>query len=808
MKKYAILLILMFHFISQAQEPPPPYDGDFFITYYESNAPNELNNILIGYNVCLESFIRLNPDVDITNIPYGTRLRLPKDEPCYRYVNRDDNPYNDFGIGNGIPNRLRFYENGVWLNEPYLSTDVVYMFSQTPQDIANTYGVCLDALLAENYLLQNDLHDDVVKLMNIIDVFIPDNLPKCDPVIDIIVAPDDYFVIEVKGSFIMNPLAIAQEYGVCPEAIKTEYLDGVRYGFYDSIAPNFIYIPKDEPPCYNEQGQRLTYFDDNNQRLQIPVYSDLLVYITQPYQKLPDIADELGVCLVDLIRINQFPDLPLSFSIELFIPPARPCPDNIEILSLKTYSIPSLHILRNICPEIIAQFNPHLIHHDKESQAIYWRSGAEEEHFILLAETPCYQSHLVSEGTSLYELERELNICFEEFMAYRNDGQFTAFLRFTQFEVTLYIRLDAPPCYDEQGRRLLYPDGVYYYPSLTGWDRHRLPTYSDMRVYHSQMGDSLYDISVQFNVCVRDLLVVNPMLRHLVPQGHPVFIPNVRPCYDEATGKQLIYEDNFGNPLPQPILSEYLVHYGAPIPSYLPYYYNVCLNRIWDANEQADFERLAHYEGYIIPTDRPPCFDDTWEKADYVCYDQPIGNETVYLPNSTMTFDIEGAYCYDIKDPKTVIWYENVPYHLFYKPSWNITQGLVAWCLGVSVDELSVIRQNDTLNQISHAGYYSWLTPLPTRDCYLTNPSILDGKTVHIVTWGDTLSSIGQEYGVPYPLIAWANGLDADNIWLGQKLIIPTGARTEDLVWLLGLWAGWFILAIPIYGRRWVKRHQ
>lgn len=86
---------------------------------------------------------------------------------------------------------------------------------------------------------------------------------------------------------------------------------------------------------------------------------------------------------------------------------------------------------------------------------------------------------------------------------------------------------------------------------------------------------------------------------------------------------------------------------------------------------------------------------------------------------------------------------------------------------------------------------------------YVSNNS---KETIHTVTWDDTLISIGQQYGVPYPLIAWANGLDVnDTIWVGQKLIIPTGARTEDLIWLLGLWAGWFILAIPIYGRRWAK---
>ncbi len=62
------------------------------------------------------------------------------------------------------------------------------------------------------------------------------------------------------------------------------------------------------------------YFDEQNKRLLSPMYSDLPVYITRPNQALHDIAIELDVCLIDLMRVNQFPDLPLSFSIELFIP--------------------------------------------------------------------------------------------------------------------------------------------------------------------------------------------------------------------------------------------------------------------------------------------------------------------------------------------------------------------------------------------------------------------------------------------------------------------------------------------------------
>ncbi len=69
--------------------------------------------------------------------------------------------------------------------------------------------------------------------------------------------------------------------------------------------------------------------------------------------------------------------------------------------------------------------------------------------------------------------------------------------------------------------------------------------------------------------------------------------------------------------------------------------------------------------------------------------------------------------------------------------------------------------------------------------------------------YGENITSIGDKYGVPYPFISVANNLGINNtIWVGQKLIIPIGTWTEDIQWLLGLWAMWILLAIPIYGKR------
>lgn len=829
MRKIIICFVILFSGLVgsvDAQELPPPYtDDDVIITYYETDSPYgpPLDAFLIWHNVCWEAFILLNPTIDITQpIAYGTPLRLPKNQPCYQYDDRGFRIWSEPDSHNnkGVPPRLKFYEKGQWLDEPYYSTDVVYIqrrhrdiqFPSMPsaQQIADLYQVCVDDLLAENYLLQLG---DAYRLNEIgsMDIFIPDDLPSCPATISqgMVEQFDASAYTVIRSGFDM--LQLSQTYHVCPEAFMMDYNAGKRYGITVGSSLQAIYIPKDEPPCYNENGQRLTYFDANNHRLDTPVYSDLPVYITQPDQTLPEIAEEQGVCLVDLLRVNQFADLPLPFSIELFIPPARPCPEDVVPVEMTNTSLPTLSVLTDVCIDTLAQLNPHLnsyLVNSEKTRPVYWRSGFNQPHWILTTQGQCYHQYQSQEGESVYDIERAYNVCYEEFIMYRAD-RYVQFHRNMQSQIIIYIPKDVPTCYNEQGQRLIYANVVFSYFEA---ERGNKPTplgYSDMRVYHSQLSDSLYDISKQFNVCVRDLLMVNPMLRRRVPQGHPVFIPNVRPCYDPDTGKQWIYEDNAGNPLPEPILSEYLVHYGEPVPFYLQYFYNVCLNRILDATAQADFDRLEYYHGYIIPTDRPPCFDKNWQKADYICYDQPIGHERVYQPSTTMTFSVDGEYCYDFKEPNTVIWYQNKPYQAFSRAdrSFAVTQGLVAWCFGASLEDLRAIHQSAAFRQIRPINYYIAITPLPTRDCYLTNPSILDGKLVHTVDEGETLHQIAQKYHIPHILIAWTNELPAPYaVWTGQKLIIPQGIHTEDLLWLAGLATFWLVLITLFYGWRKLKK--
>ncbi|MCL4253230.1 MAG: LysM peptidoglycan-binding domain-containing protein, partial [Anaerolineae bacterium] len=561
------------------------------------------------------------------------------------------------------------------------------------------------------------------------------------------------------------------------------------------------------PPCFNAQGQRLRYYDDANRRLETPVYSDLPVYITEPNQTLQQVATILGVCEVDLFRVNQFPDLPINSRIELFIPPVRPCLDNLSLMEVNRKNIITVSVVTNMCPDELMTLNPHLMN-DTATHPIYAHDELNESHWVIIdaekvQHEPCYIRYNAQDGESVFDIERELNVCFEEFILYEDlePRPFTRIIRGDN--VTIFIPYQAMPCYNAQGQRLYYPDGLYPFrhPSNNIIIQRPPPSYSDATFYQSQPSDTVYDISKKFNVCVHDLLRVNPLIRQHLPQGIPIFIPHVRPCYDEATGKQFIYEDNFGNPLPEPVLSDYLVHYGQPIESHLSYYYNACLNRIRSATRSAEIDRLDHYEGYIIPTDRPPCYnpDNDWQPIEYVCYQHPIGHDTIAQPDIEMTFDAEGAYCYDIQNPQTVIWYENQPYKLFWKAdetlqlnSRAIQRGVLAWCFGVSLDEINNISRNIGFQPIQPSYFYGWIIPMPTRECYLEYPAILDGKMTHTVEYGETLISIAQEYDVPYPMISVANQLWLGNvIWEGQILIIPSAPQTSDLWWLIPLWLFW-----------------
>jgi LysM repeat protein len=774
-------------------------DGDTYILYYEDEYPNRLDFTLLSRNICLEAVLRLNPDLDINDIAYGERLRIPVNEPCYQY---DQSSYGWWNFSDGYPARLKYYENGQWLHEPYYSDEIVYIRAESVEDIASRYNICVDELLAENVLLQDFTAYRAYALISL-DIFIPKDAPPCDPNWTEPTEPVTTTAIEMPANEIA-PLFFVNQYNTCVEDIPRLIWGGYFYVHQPQNPIVTIDIPNDVLPCYNQQGQRLSYYDEMGHRLEEPVYSDLAVYVASPGETMSGIADQMGVCVIDLLRVNNFPDMPLKVAIELFIPPSRPCPDDIEadLVDGEIDYLTHTSLQANICPEDLLPLNPHF----SESTGILnpgnrlfsWNSQNIERWIITPKDAePCYWQYHPSEGDSIFDIERALNICYQEFRR----EQYISFLTIIPHDrVTLYIPHDVQPCYNEDGQRLQY--SITFEHNLKEQLQTPEMQYADMPVYIFRLGDTAYSISLLHNVCVPDLLAANPMLVSRMPTGHPVFIPQTRPCYDEATGMPLIYEDEDGNPLPQPLVSDQLIYYGSQPFGIVSAYYNVCMNRIADAN-RAKLDQESSYLGWIIPTDRPPCYDAYGSPIHYVCYTQPVDFSVDYSQaDPPMSFDIDGTYCYDLAASETIVWNQNKPYQIIqYDDTMLRSRAFTAWCFGVLLEEINAI--NDDPNILSILPFQYRALPLPTRECYIQNPGVLDGYDLHPVVSGDTLVSIARQYDKPYQWIARANDLDEQNtIWAGQMLIIPAGPTLNHLYLFIG---GVISLVTLVIGMRIVK---
>jgi LysM repeat protein len=781
-----LVLLLLPTAIIQAEE-----DADTYLLYYEDEYPDRLDVILLSGNVCLEAVLRLNPDLNMNHITYGERLRLPTDEPCYQYDESMQGWWSWWPYIDGYPPRLKYYENGQWLDEPYYSDAVVYIRTyngpESIEAVASQYNICVDDLLAENVLLQDFAAYRAYALISL-DVFIPEDAPPCDPNWMSPTDPVPTTIVEIPANEIA-PLLFVHEYNICVEDMPRWNWRGYFYAHQPQNPMVTIHIPNDALPCYNEDGQRLSYYDEQGRRLEEPVYSDLAVYIASPGETMLGIADQMDVCLIDLLRVNHFPDMPLRVAIELFIPPPRPCPDDIEVRqvdgAITDMASVSIHI--NICLQDLLPLNPHFSGSTGFLENRPFSSNV--DNWILTPKNaePCYWQYHPSEGDSIFDIERLLNVCYQEFWP---ANPFHFYTIVAHDRVTLHIPFYVQPCYNEEGQRLQSPEMGY----------------ADMPIHIFQLGDTVYSISQQYNVCVRDLLTTNPTLVSALPTGYPVFIPQTRPCYDDATGMPLIYEDGDGNPLPQPLVSDQLIYYGSQPFGLVSSYYNVCMNRIADAN-RAKLDQESSYLGWVIPTDRPPCYDAYGSQIHYVCYTQPVDFSVDYSQvDQPLSLYIDGTYCYNLSKPETIVWHRNKPYQIIrYHDTMLRSRAFTAWCFGVLLEEINAI--NDDPDVLSILPFQSRAIPLLTRECYIQSPGVLDGHELHRVESGETLISIARQYDKPYQWIAHVNDLDGQNtIWAGQMLVIPAGPTLSHLYLLIGGLIGLVVLVIGVL--YWRKRQN
>ncbi|PJF33485.1 MAG: hypothetical protein CUN57_02040, partial [Phototrophicales bacterium] len=143
----------------------------------------------------------------------------------------------------------------------------------------------------------------------------------------------------------------AKTFNICVEEVaKSTSLFNVNRGNEFSFR-----VPNDTPPCYNEDGKRLIYYDEQGKKLDEPLYSDLQVYVSQPGDTMPSIAEKFNVCLIDLLRQNGFLNLSNSLYVEVFIPPSRPCPTDVTATQVTSSTTENISHELNICKDILLE---------------------------------------------------------------------------------------------------------------------------------------------------------------------------------------------------------------------------------------------------------------------------------------------------------------------------------------------------------------------------------------------------------------------------------------------------------------------
>jgi LysM repeat protein len=370
----------------------------------------------------------------------------------------------------------------------------------------------------------------------------------------------------------------------------------------------------------------------------------------------------------------------------------------------------------------------------------------------------------VENDISLYELSRQYNVCMEVIQPLYVGGQGSPFFKRLE-EYTFDIPEQSPACYDNQGNRI-------------GHD--------DREVYATNINESMIDVAKKHGVCVQDLLLANPHLiiwPYVENYSRHVFIPETPPCDFTTVTHVTQPGDNL---------------------QILTYIYNVCFNRIYDAN----IALFTKYEGQTLPVgvtvtipNRPPCYTYKVycggryrEPAEYVCYQEPVDFDKDYTgiepPVSPVPFN-DTETCYTMINGMTVI-FNNQTLKLSKRE--GLPSYMIAACYGITVDALF---EANAINYPPEVKPEGWLVvPNPQRHCEFEDAygyrnwyperhakmGQLDNQGVYTVDYNDTLSSIGRRFGYLPSMIAAENHLEAPYwIYPYQELQMPRMPSLYDI---------------------------
>jgi LysM repeat protein len=566
-----------------------------------------------------------------------------------------------------------------------------------------------------------------------------------------------------------------------------------------------------------------------------------------------DLAQELNICEGLLWYYNNV-DIyePSTETREVFIPlDYQPCYLDGQVLMTQDfndregYYVPAERIeleeatrLRDYAiAEGYCYFDIEPVNRGKSPGYFHYNNAQLEEVYIPEGARRCqYETIDATDADNIVALAYERNVCLESLIDVNH--ALDSWEVFGSDARGIWIPEEAP-CYDENGLRI---------------------GKNDRAVHETSKDDWLYGIAQQYEVCMADLYAANPLLADYPYADLPslVFIPDTPPCSD-------IGEDGY---IQHVMRDGEIYTRNAPSLTYrnVGYIYNVCELELIKANPQMilnwpenpdsaysyELQMPAVGDVLLIPTATRPCYDYDVPMMDighyrhaspyvptrieYVCYAQEIDLNQDYTGHEPAISPVpmqDDSYCYDrLANPVIIL--NNVRYTIY--PAYAEVYFFdIADCFGVNAYELVPITYEEMGIERDFAQNQGfWGIPNPTQDCpligddYNTALNWLNTKRHEVVFGtlneageygvqeGDTLSSIGREYGYLPEWIMAENGMPDDTIYIRQTLRLPKYPNLYQLATYGGaigggvvlLLLGRFALMLRAKGRKGKKKND
>jgi LysM repeat protein len=611
-------------------------------------------------------------------------------------------------------------------------------FEDSLLSLSTQYNICVQDLRAANPVLANMEESVWFKSYTPLEeVVIPTNHTLC------------YESVQVESGVYGYEIPQRYNLDVCVEVIAHYNWNNRQPAYFMSneLAGQTISIPLDEPPCYNEAGQRLRYGEKqvNLRWLEKPYYDETPVYTVtaseiETLRKTDNIPDAEGVPFASLFQAKGW------------------------------------------CSGVI--------YHENSFAFYITYSFEHHEPFLhpgLTLFVPDDMPHCttinVSKGSTLYDVSLEYNTCMEDINRVQSWSKATLV---AADDMQLEIPMDAEPCYDASNKRLHFDDKAVYEP---------------------KSGESLYDVAVQYKVCVSDLRDANPVLSGLEIWLPPIlFIPDVPECDNTPPIRHVTYADESLQAL--------------------SFMYNVCYNRIVEANTPTFFnaadevnviEKFPAGITLLIPTQRPDCYRMSpaggINLIPYVCYPEPVDFDrdyTGYEPLMSPTVGTDSGHCYERTIIMTII-YNNEKLTLYHQ-RYQDNAVTIAQCFDIPLATLMDVNAQDYPSEVKPR-YDTWIIPEPyNRDCYMLTEDneayergyqaemnrlgMIADDGLYRVNYGETLSEIGKRYGYLTQWLAAKNNIaNPDLIYYRQELRLPNHINLYDLAKIAGAIGG--IIGIP-----------